>query len=137
MLHYYGKYLAYIYHGKPEAVYIRELDSGEENRIALPEIYERVGSFVWTPDSKETLFLGISYVNELFYSSLFLFDRVDSSLSILLDHHSGTYFSGDVSSNTSVYWHQPDVLYLGSVDSPPLYINIRTKEINQVSTSTP
>lgn len=132
-----GKHLGYIYHGKPETVYIQDLASREENQIVLPEIYQRVGSFVWTPDSKEILFFGISYVNELFYSSLFLFDRGNSSLSVLLDHHSGTYFSGDLSSNTSVYWYQPDVLYLGSVDSPHLYVNIRTKEINQVSTSTP
>lgn len=132
-----GKYLGYVYHGKPEAVYIRDLASGEENQIVLTEIYERVGSFVWTPDSKEILFLGISYTNELFYSSLFLYDTVNSSLALLLDHHSGTYFSGDLSSNSSEYWYQPDVLYLGSVDSPHLYINIRTKEINQVPTPTP
>lgn len=126
-----GKYLGYVYHGKPEAIYIRDLASGEENQIVLTEIYERVGSFVWTPDSKEILFFGISYTNGLFYSSLFLYDTVNSSLSLLLDHHSGTYFSGDLSSNSPEYWHQPDVLYLGAVDSPHLYINIRTREINQ------
>lgn len=132
-----GKYLGYVNQATPEEVYIRDLSSGKENKILLQGKFLKVGAFVWTPDSKEILFFGISYTNELFYSSLFLFDRINSSLSILLDNHPGTYFPGDWSSNTSDYWYQPDVLSLGSVDSPHLYINIRTKEINQVSTATP
>ena len=118
-------------------VYIQDLASGNENKVTLQGESAKVGAFVWTPDSKELLFFGISYVDDLFYSSLFLFNRINSSLLILLDHHLGTYFPGDLSSNKSDYWYQQDILYLGSSDSFPLYINIRTKEVNQVPTSIP
>ena len=132
-----GKYLGYVDHGRPEVVYIRELISGKENKIALSEKYLKVGAFVWTPDSNELLFFGISYIDNLFFSSLFLFNRINSSLSVLLDHRPGTYFPGKLTANEPEYWYQQDVLYLGSNDDYPLYINIRTKEVNQVPTTSP
>lgn len=132
-----GRYLGYIDHGKPEAVYIRDLASGKENQIALKEKYLRVGAFVWTPDSNKLLFFGISYTDNLFYTSLLSFDRNNSSLSVLLDHRSGTYFPGKLTSNEAEYWYEQDVLYLGSNDNYPLYINIITKEVNQVPTTSP
>ena len=132
-----GKYLGYVNQATPETVHIRDLTSGNEKTNVLQGKYLRVGAFVWTPDSKELLFFGISYIDDVFHSSLFLYDSINSSLSMLLDRHSGTYFPGDLTFNKSDYWYQQDVLYLGSTDSPHLYINIRTKELDQVPTSQP
>ena len=107
-----GKYLGYIDQSAPETVHIRDLASGDEKTNVLQGKYLRVGAFVWTLDSEGLLCFGISYADDMFYSSLFLFNRIDLSLSILLDHHSGTYFPGDISSDKTDYWYQPNVLYL-------------------------
>lgn len=132
-----GKYLGYIDQSVPGILHVQDLISGEDKSVNLEGDFIRVGAFAWTPDNKELLLIGLSYVDDVLASSLFLFDIANSSLIVLLNQQSGIYFPGDLASNGSDYWYQQDILYLGSVDNFPLYVNIRTKEVNQISTLTP
>ena len=121
----------------PEIFHIQDIITGEDKSIKLDDNFTRAGAFAWTPDSKELLLIGLSFVDDLPVSSLFLFEVANSSLTVILNHQSGVYFPGDLTSNESDYWYQQDILHLGSIDNFPLFVNIRTKEINQVSTPKP
>ena len=132
-----GNYLGYIDQSAPGILHVQDLVSGEDKSFNLEDDFTRVGAFAWTPDSKELLLVGLSFVDDLPVSSLILFEVANSSLTVILNHQSGVYFPGDLTSNESDYWYQQDILYLGSIDNYPIYINIRTKEIIQVSTTTP
>lgn len=132
-----GKYLAYVNQSMPEVLHIQDLVSGNDQTVDLKGKYSKVGIFAWTPDSKDVAFVGLGSNIDIPTSSLFLLNTTNFSLSVLFNNRAGVYFPGSLTSDKIDYWYQQDILYLDSIDSYPLYVNIRTKEINRVPIPTP
>jgi len=126
----------YLIYTEEDGIRVRTLLYDSEYLIPIPEKFETLGKFVWSPDNEKFVFTAThgEWTNEEIGFSSFVFDTTDLSLRLLFEDDIRYLYPVEWSEKDRIVFCQYDMgwLHVSIPDPGCFYFDLNTNEITRI-----